>query len=267
MSYEMRTVLGGLLFGLLFSCGCATNRTDQTAQARSFDFSKDTFAYPNELLWEYHYDANGKWTTHKHEPKPTYAQHCFVVARCAKQFFEHARFDSGQPVTNQATYRQLMRRVISSNPRGASPETDKIVIPGYSDLRAFSEAQKSLLKEECGGAWQSYFQRGHWRMIFPFSRHHQEHVAAQLLAHLREDHLLIVHLVRFPQLTINHAVVIFDAKEHGNEIDFMTYDQNQPEKPVTITYDRAGRTFFLPANNYYPGGRVDAYEIFHRWDY
>src|SRR6266481_8908904 len=100
MSSEMRTVVGGLLFGLLFSCGCATHRTEPTGDARRFDFSEDTFAYPNELLWEYHYDANGKWTAYKREPRPTYAQHCFVVARCVKQFFEHARFDPRQPVAD-----------------------------------------------------------------------------------------------------------------------------------------------------------------------
>jgi hypothetical protein len=224
-------------------------------------------AYPNELLWEYHYDASGKWTTQARHPKPKYAQHCFVVARTVRQFFENARFDPKQPVADEATYRRLVRRVVSSSPRHPMAECDSAVIPGYPDLRTFSQEHESLLKEECGGACQSYVQRGHWRMIFPFSRHEQERVAAQLLAHLRPDWPVIVHLVRFPQLTINHAMVIFAAKEFDREIDFIAYDPNQPAQPVTISYDRAARTFSLATNNYYPGGRVDVYEVFYKWDY
>src|SRR5271166_2470377 len=63
------------------------------ACARRFEFERDTFAYPNELVWEYRCDANGKWTTRRRATKPSYSQHCFVVSRCACQFFENAVFD------------------------------------------------------------------------------------------------------------------------------------------------------------------------------
>lgn len=256
-----------LCLAIAVLCGCSSYPHPSTAQCRPFDLNKDTLAYPNELVWEYHYDANGKWTTQAREPKPTYALHCFVVARTVRQFFENARFDPKQPVADETTYRRLVRRVVSSNARHPVPESEKIVIPGYPDLREFSQKHETLLKEECGGAWQSYVQRGHWRMIFPFSRHQQEHVAAQLLAHIQPGWPVIVHVVRFPQLTINHAMVVYGAKESDNEIDFIAYDPNQPAHPITISYDRATRTFLLAPNNYYPGGRVDVYEVFYKWDY
>ncbi len=252
---------------LLLACGCATSPPADPAPGRAFDFEKDTFAYPNELVWEYHYDANGKWTTKRRDPKPTYALRCFVLGRSACQFFHHARFDPEAPVADPATYRRLIRRVVSSNPRKSLPESDKTVIPGYGDLRTFSRAEEKLLKAECGGTGESYFQRGHWRMVFPFSRHEQELMADQLLAHLQPDHPVAVHLLRFPQLTINHALVLFGARVTANAIEFAAYDPNQPAKPTTLTYDRATRTFLLPANDYFPGGRVDVYEVYHKWDY
>src|SRR5437667_8337533 len=117
---------------LAFLCGCATPREAAvSAEARRFDFQRDTFAYANELRWEYHYDAAGKWTTHWHRPTPAYSQHCFVMARSARQFFLNARFDPGQPVAEERTYRRLIRRVVSTNPRKSLPESAKIVIPRY----------------------------------------------------------------------------------------------------------------------------------------
>ena len=254
------TILLAFLFGCASAPSPATNH-------RRFDFQKDTFSYTNELVWEYHFDARGKWTSSRRVPPASYSHHCFVVARSARQFFLNARFAPGQPIADESTYRKLIRQVVSSNPRHPLPEARRILIPGYPDLRAFSQAQRSLLQEECGGAWQSYFQRGHWRMLWPFSRRQQAATADQILAHLRTGEPIVVHVVRFPQLTINHAVVIFKAEEAAAQIRFETYDPNRPAAPVWITFDRATRTFDLPANDYFPGGRVDLYEIYHRWNY
>src|SRR5438093_4599170 len=252
---------------LALAAGCAAPRGTAPTDARRFDFQRDTFAFANQLRWEYRYDANGKWQTAWREPKPDYSQHCFVLARCTRQFFLNARFDSDQPIADEREYRRLVRRVVASSPRRSLPEGEKVVIPGYAALREFSRAQEALLKANCGGAWRSYFQRGHWRMIFPFTRRHQQSMAAQLLTHLARDGPLIVHVVRFPQLTINHALVLFAAKESEGAIEFIAYDPNQSAQTRSLTYDRASRTFTLPANDYFPGGRVDVYEVCHKWNY
>lgn len=255
-----------ILLGVLVS-GCAGRKLAADACGRPFEFYTDTFAYANELAWEYRYDDQGKWSTRRREPPPEYALHCFVVARAARQFFDNALFDPNQPVANETTYRRLIRRVVSTDPRQPMPPAKKIHIPGYANLRQFSVDQAGLLKAECGSAWESYVQRGHWRMVFPFSRGGQAEMARQLREHLRADHPLVVHLVRFPDLTINHAVVIFDARENEAGIEFVIYDPNQPEAPATLDFETATQTFFLPANQYFPGGRVDVYEVYHQWNY
>jgi hypothetical protein len=260
-------VLYFAFFTMIYSvlCGCAGNRP--FIGERPFDFQKDTFAYPNALVWDYHFDDHGKWVHQRHEPEPDYTHHCFVVARSARQFFENARFDPAQPVASEEAYGRLIRRVVSVDPSHPLPEAKKIVIPGYANLRDFSAAQEMILKADCGGAWQSYFQRGHWRMVFPFSRAHQKRTVEQLLADLKENRPPVVHVVRFPQLTINHSVLLFDAKETDKEILFSVYDPNKPDSPKTLTFDRASRTFTFPGNDYWPGGRVDIYEIYRSWDY
>ena len=254
-----------LLLGLL--TGCASASRAEKSCSRRFDFSKDTFAYANGLVWEYRYDQNGKWTTRRREPRPSYAQHCFVVSRSACQFFENATFDPGLPKADASTYRGLVRKLVSTNLRHPLPPAHKIVFPGYADLRSFSKEHEALLKAECGGAWQCYFQRGNWRVVFPFSRHQQEHMAQTLQDELQQNAIAVVHLVRFPQLSINHAVLMFEAKANPKEIQFLTYDPNEPDKPTVVTFDRATRTFSLPTNAYFQGGRVDVYPIYDRLMY
>src|SRR6266496_536599 len=97
------------LTGLLLA-GCATSPRS-TPDARHFIFERDTFAYANELVWEYRFDAQGKWTHRRHEPKPDYTHHCFVVARSAKQFFQNARFDPALPKADSSTYRRRIHEV------------------------------------------------------------------------------------------------------------------------------------------------------------
>lgn len=251
----------------LLLAGCATTQRGIVASHRPFNFEQDTFAYANGLVWEYYFDAQGKWTNRRREPAADYTHHCFVVARSARQFFLHARFDESLPVADETACRRLIREVISRSPRHSSSPSQQVVIPGYPHLKAFSQEWAELLKAECGGAWQSYFQRGHWRMILPFGRRHQERTAGQLLESVRQHDLPVVHLVRFPSLSINHAVVAFDAEEDEAEIRFAVYDPNEPAQPTELVYERSTRSFSFPCNFYFIGGRVHVYEIYCGWLY
>jgi hypothetical protein len=104
-------------------------------------------------------------------------------------------------------------------------------------------------------------------MIFPLTRSHQDAMARQLARRLQSERLPVVHVVRFPKLSINHAMVLFDCQERANEIEFSAYDPNDPEHPVPVTYDRQEKRFRLPQNKYFAGGRVDLYEVYCGWNY
>ena len=233
---------------------------------RRFEFERDTFAFANELIWEYRFDtATGKTSFSRREPKPAYALRCFVLTRAARQFLYHSRFDADRSVADDATYRRLVRKVVSRNPRTPSEPGREKVIPGYASLRQFSKAHEQLLKSECGGAWRSYVLRSHWRMVFPISRQHQARTTGDLVEAIQRGVSPIIHLVRFPELTINHGMVLFDATESSNDVRFRAYDPNDPEKPTELSFDRAARTFLLPANRYWAGGRVNVIEIYRGW--
>jgi len=97
------------------------------------------------------------------------------------------------------------------------------------------------------------------------SRRHQHRTARELLEAIRHDGAPIVHLLRFPSLAINHAMVIFDGARTADGAEFVAYDPNQPERPARLVYDHGRRTFSLPANRYWPGGDLNLFEIFRRW--
>src|SRR5437763_9114254 len=115
------------------------------AAARSFDFFRDTFAFRNELIWEYLIDEKtGAVTTRKNDPRPTYAHHCFVVARSAKQFFLLGQFEPSQPECSESEYADKIRRVAKGHVNRPSAQTDRIVFPGFSGLREFSAPHEKL---------------------------------------------------------------------------------------------------------------------------
>lgn len=254
----MLRVLAFLLAAWLGS-GCAHQNPCQAG--RPFDFQADTFSFSNELVWEYGYNADGKWKSQRRTPRPDYSHHCFVVARAARQFFQHAHFEPTQPRLSQAENEKRIRKVISHSPR--RPIAAKVVIPGYANLREFSVDYEQSLKKLSGSASQSYLQRGHWRMLLPFTDGHQERTAARLERSLARNCPPVIHLVRFPSLAINHAAVVFDARASEAGIEFSVYDPNQPERPVPLTFDRKTRRFHFPQNDYFRGGRVDIYQIYH----
>ena len=233
---------------------------------RRFDFTRDRFAFANELAWEYLPDpATGKMKFRPHDPKPEYTHRCFVLVRVARQFLYHARFEAAGKIAGAETYRQLVRQVLARSPRRPCEAGDQIVIPGYASLCEFSAAHARLLKAVCGRKWRSYVLRSHWRMVFPIYRSHQQQTAAQLAADITRGFSPIIHLVKFPALTINHGMILFAAMETKNTVAFSAYDPNDPQQPARLTYDRAKQTFSLPPNRYWAGGELDIIGIFRSW--
>ena len=236
--------------------------------ARRFRFERDTFAFAHELAWKYHFDpVTGAMTTRKADPPPTYYHRCFIMVRATRLFFDYARFAPELPQTDAETYRKLIRDIISRSPRRVCAESERIVIPGFDGLRSFSRAREALLKAECGAAWESYFLRSHWRMIFRVSGRFQEKIAEKLKRSLRRRGAALVHLFRFPRITINHGIVLYGFAESEQEVEFQAYDPNIPEHPVKLVYEKKRRVFTFAPNIYWGGGVLSVMEIFCDWPY
>jgi hypothetical protein len=247
---------------LLGLSGCVIRPIAEPANTRPFNFRTDTLSYANELEWDYKTSFVPPPSQSKRDGDRNYTAHCIVMARTARQFYQFARFDASRPPVDDETYRILVRGVVSHSPSEPVPDGGRIVIPGYRDLRSFSKAHEALLKDEIGTWVGTYLQVGNWRMIFPFSRGHQRKTADALYTEAKMMRPPIVHLIRFPRITINHAVLIYDAKDTGAEIRYAVYDPNEPDEPTELVFDKKARTFNFAANRYFVGGPLNVYEIF-----
>ena len=246
-----------LLAGL---AGCAARRPSVPGRA-PFAFPQDAFAFANITVWEYDVDpATGDIAWRPRQPPPDFSLRCGTMARLARQFWANARFDADAPKVDEATYERLVTRLIDSDSR--RPVAPPVVIPGYPNLHAFSAEHRELLVRVMAGPWQSYLQRGNWRMIFPFTPTHQRDEAARLLDALAHGWPPVVHVLRYPRTTINHLVLVYDAEETPAEIRFHVYDPNDSQRTVMLTWDRAASLFSYSVTPYFPGGPVRAYEVY-----
>ena len=228
-----------------------------------FRFAADTFAFANETLWEYRPDPVSKemgWS--KRDPRPPFSLRCASVTRAARQFRVHARFDPAAPRADPEAYRALVARVLHGDPRLKTPADDPVVVPGYTDLRSFSRDHVALLEAELDRPFQNYWQRGNWRMIFPFTARQQHAEAERLVGEVERGETPIVHVLRFPDLTLNHVMLVYAAERTAAAVRFTLYDPNDADTPVTLTWDRGARTFVFQQTPYWPGGPVRAYEVY-----
>jgi len=249
--------LGALLLALGGTLACAST-PDPVESRRPFAFERDTFAFSNDLYWEYGPDGT---PSSRGGAPPGFGNRCAPMARGARQFHRVARFDPAGARLSEAEYRERVRLVLGSDPDAERPFTP-VPIPGYPDLRAFSADHEDLLKQETGGRLRSYTQRGNWRLLFPFPPSGQRDLSQHLVHELGAGRLPIVHLANFPGVNINHTVVVFSADETVSEVRFRTYDPNHKEAARSLVYDRESRRFRFDRTEFFPGGPVQAWEVY-----
>lgn len=221
--------------------------------SRLFDFQRDTFDFRNEVI-QLNPGREG-----------LYALHCFQLACDCNRFFKFARFDALLPKASEDAYRRLAARVVGT-PFYWAPFSDgeRIVIPGYADLRRFSREREDLLKDVMGSPWPWVFSFRNWRMGFGTTPPLQALTARQMLERVRKNVCDQIHMVDGPfGRELNHSILVYDALDGNRQIVFIGFDPNETSLPIMIFYDKAQRQFSIAANRYFRGGPVTVYRIYH----
>ena len=169
-----------------------------TGIASDFRFDRDTCAFANQTVFEYH-EGHPSLRRGSSVRRDMYKRHCFVLCRTAIQFKKFARFDPRGAPLDDTSLAARIRAVTHRQPwTQPLPKDQRIVFPGYKDLREMSKARRELVQLNIGHGWPSYFRISNARMIFQPGAGYQEATHAHLNAALARGQLFAGFLTTFP---------------------------------------------------------------------
>ncbi len=238
------------------------------AAASDFRFDRDTVGFANATVFEYREGHPYLRQRKKGEPK-RYTRRCFVLCRTTMQFQKFARFDPhAAPLDDNALaarIRNVTRRAAWGKPL---PADQRVVFPGYANLRAMSEARREVVRANIGLGWPTYFRLGNARMLFQHGSDYHKETHANLNAALARDELFVGFLTTYPRLSINHAVLVYKRKpapQNGGIDRYLVYDPNHPESPRELTWSSRNSAFAYQKDWDFIGGFVRVYQIYGKW--
>ena len=255
---------GLVWLGVLFALG-STN-----AAAADFRFDRDTFVFANATVFKYYKGiAFLRAGSATNDPATSYNRRCFVIARAAAQFHKFARFDPHGAPLDDRTLVARVRAVTRRAPwRQALPDEQRIIFPGYANLREMSKARAPVLKEKIGLGWPTYFRLGNFRMFYARSAKYQEQTHAALTAALARGDLFVGYLSTYPNLSINHAVLVYARRtshsDSGTE-RYLVYDPNHADAPRELSWSASKRSFAYQKDVDFIGGPVRVYQVYGKW--
>jgi len=239
-----------------------------SATASDFCFDRDTVSFANSTVFEYRQGhPHLRRQREKGEPK-RYTRRCFVLCRTTMQFQKFARFDPHAPALDDKALAARIRSVTRRAAWGKPLLLDqRVVFPGYPNLRAMSKARREVVRANIGLGWPTYFRLGNSRMLFEHDSSYHKETHANLDAALAHGELFIGFLTTYPRLSINHAVLVYKRKPASHDgIDrYLVYDPNHPESPRELTWSSHDHAFAYQKDWDFIGGSVRVYQIYGKW--
>jgi hypothetical protein len=239
-----------------------------SATASDFRFDRDTVGFANSTVFEYREGHPSLRQRQKGEPK-RYTRRCFVLCRTTTQFQKFARFDPhASPLDDTALaarIRSVTRRAAWGKPL---PTNQRVVFPGYANLRAMSKARREVVRANIGLGWPTYLRLGNIRMLYVHDSSYHKETHANLNAALARGELFVAFLTTYPRLSINHAVLVYKRKpaSQNDGIDrYLVYDPNHPESPRELTWSSRDSAFAYQKDWDFIGGFVCVYQLYGKW--
>lgn len=228
---------------------------------RPLKYPDDTFAFKNETVWNY---VGGTIQPEKDQDHVReYTRRCFVLSRSIVQFWKFARFEPNAKPLNPD---ELTRRIRQVSERSVwlpalSPE-DRIVIPGYHNLREASTKMPYVFQANIGRGWPIYFRPGNVVIAFWLTRALEDRLNGEIFHDLRMNTPTILWIYRFPSLKLNHVVVVYAGTHDSNGYHYHVYDPNYRDRFSHLDYDPKTRTFRFEKVYYFKGGPATVRSIY-----
>jgi hypothetical protein len=224
------------------------------ASVPAFNFADDTFAFANMIR-----------ARHPHS-EGLYANYCFVLARGMRQFHQFARFDAAAPRVDAEEYTRRVRAVASHAPwERPLPPAERVVIPGFANLRAFSAAEEAAVKDGLGGRFWTFVHWTNWRTTMPVPDGHQAAVLDEVLDELAAGRLVQLLVTNWPKVELNHTIVAYGYRVADDGVELSVWDPNDPAAPGVVRFDER-RERFIATRVYDTGvGPIRVFRMYYSW--
>ena len=240
-----------------------------SAAASDFCFDRDTASFANSTVFEYR-EGHPHLLRQREKGEPKrYTRRCFVLCRTTMQFQKFARFNPHAPALDDKALADRIRRVTRRAAWGKPlPVDQRVVFPGYPNLRAMSKARREVVRANIGLGWPTYFRPGNFRMLIVHDSNYHKETHTNLDAALARGELFVAFLTTYPRLSINHAVLVYKrnpvSQNDGIE-RYLVYDPNHPESPRELTWSQSTLSFSYQKDWDFIGGFIRVYQIYGKW--
>jgi hypothetical protein len=145
------------------------------------------------------------------------------------------------------------------------PPAERVVIPGFANLRAFSAAEEAAVKAGLGSRFWTFVHWTNWRVTMPVPDGHQAVVLDEVLAELAAGRLVQLLVTNWPKQELNHTVVAYAYRGVGDGVELSVWDPNDPAGPGTVLFDaRRGR--FVASRVYDTRvGPIRVFRMYYSW--
>ena len=192
------------------------------------------------------------------------------MSRTVMQFRKFVRFDPSAPPLADKELADRIRKITRVPPwTAALPERERIVMPGYPDLRSLSQARPEIVQENIGLGWPTYFRPGNWRIVLPHSPTQQGKTHEAMERSLGRDGFFVAYLTNFPRsLNINHGVLVYAHRSHGGDetgagkYRYAVYDPNHHDRPRTLEWSERDGSFLYQRDTDFVGGQVIVWQVY-----
>jgi hypothetical protein len=229
-------------------------RPEHHGIVRGFSFAADTFAFPNDIR------------ARNADRDDLYANYCFVLARGLRQFFAFARFDPARPRLAPEAYAERVREIAARPPWKAPVSAgERVVIPGYANLRQFSTDQEPAVKAGLGGRFWTMVHWTNWRVVFPVKHGQQTREAHEVMDDIDAGHLVQLLVTNWPKPELNHGVIAYAYRAGPRGVEFDVWDPNDPRRPGVVTFDADSGRFEATRIFDTVPGPIRAFRMSYSW--
>jgi hypothetical protein len=224
---------------------------------RPLEYPRDTYAFKNETVWNYGGGkVQGGPDTTKEERQ--YTRRCFVLSRSLVQFWKFAKFE---PAGKRLDDKQLAARIRQVTERSVwlpmLADKDRVVFPGYRDLREASADRPDVFRENLGQGWAIYFRPGNYSITVPVDHDIEANLNREMYHDLQENYPTIIWAYRFPSLKLNHVLVVLHGTRDATGYHYLLYDPNYNDRETHLDYDDKTRSFSYQPTYFFKGGYVN----------